>query len=361
MSGLEAKLAERPKPAAAEVYEIDPLQDPRWVEFVRTHPDASVFHTRNWLSALRAEYGYLPSVFCTSRGGARITDAVVFCRIHSWLTGKRIVSLPFSDHCEPLVSSPECLDPILQRLRAELQAKGLKYLELRPINQGVGPNRGFRESSTYVWHSIDLSRTGKALFQSFDKDCVQRRIRRAERESLDYEVGNSEELLKRFFTLFVTTRRRHYLPPQPYSWFRHLSRAFGNQLQIRLISYKGRPISTTLTLAHAQTVAYKYGGSDARFNYLGATPLLFWRTIQEAQSQGFTRMDLGRSNLDSAGLIKFKENWGAQRRTLQYFQAGALTGFELGPAARFLRRLVCPVAPQWSLIALGNMLYRHLG
>src|SRR2546430_11331216 len=35
------------------LYSLDPLEDPRWAEFVQRHPRASVFHTPGWLEALR--------------------------------------------------------------------------------------------------------------------------------------------------------------------------------------------------------------------------------------------------------------------------------------------------------------------
>ena len=31
-----------------------------------------------------------------------LENGFLFCRVESWLTGRRLVSLPFSDHCEPL-------------------------------------------------------------------------------------------------------------------------------------------------------------------------------------------------------------------------------------------------------------------
>ena len=77
------------------VYRIDPLKDERWVRFVEEHPDASVFHTPAWLTALERTYGYEPVVFTTSPPDAELKNAIVFCRIESWLTGHRIVSLPF--------------------------------------------------------------------------------------------------------------------------------------------------------------------------------------------------------------------------------------------------------------------------
>src|SRR2546430_5296635 len=89
------------------LYSLDPLEDPRWAEFVQRHPRASVFHTPGWLEALRRTYGYEPVVYTTSLPRAELTNGLVFCRVRSWLTGRRLVSLPFSDHCEPLVHNSE--------------------------------------------------------------------------------------------------------------------------------------------------------------------------------------------------------------------------------------------------------------
>ena len=38
------------------VYEIDPTTDERWDDFLQSHPEASIFHTRGWLEALRRTY-----------------------------------------------------------------------------------------------------------------------------------------------------------------------------------------------------------------------------------------------------------------------------------------------------------------
>ncbi len=45
------------------------------------------------------------SVLTTCAPDAPLTDGVVFCEVDSWLTGRRLVSLPFSDHCEPLLQT----------------------------------------------------------------------------------------------------------------------------------------------------------------------------------------------------------------------------------------------------------------
>jgi len=81
------------------VYTLDPLQDSRWAELIARHPQASVFHTMAWLQTLRRTYGYQPTVFTTTGPESALDNGIVFCQVRSWLTGRRLVSLPFSDHC----------------------------------------------------------------------------------------------------------------------------------------------------------------------------------------------------------------------------------------------------------------------
>ena len=80
------------------VFCTNPLNDARWPEFLERHPDASIFHTRAWLEALYRTYGYEPVAYTTSGPASDLTDAIVFCKVDSWLTGKRLVSLPFFEH-----------------------------------------------------------------------------------------------------------------------------------------------------------------------------------------------------------------------------------------------------------------------
>jgi hypothetical protein len=82
---------------------------------------------------LRQTYQYEPFVLTTSPSDRELTDGLVLCRINSRLTGKRLVSLPFSDHCEPLVDRQEDLEALLGSLEGELGKEDLRYIEIRPL------------------------------------------------------------------------------------------------------------------------------------------------------------------------------------------------------------------------------------
>lgn len=347
--------------ASSGCYFVDPISDLRWAALVKSHPRASVFHTRSWLIALRNAYGYEPLVATTCSPQQPLTNGVVFCQVKSWLTGRRLVSLPFSDHCEPLIDSQDELGAMLAEMTRQVRTGAWEYIEIRPISCEPSGHRELSRFDTYHLHSLDLALTEEQLFRNFHKDCVQRKIRRAEREKLQYEEGTSEALLQKFYRLFVMTRRRQNLPPQPLNWFRGLIAALGEGLTIRVATKDGLPVASIITLSHRKSMVYKYGCSNAAFNRLGATTLLFWRTIQEAKACGFEELDLGRSDVDNRGLVAFKEHWGASGRLIHYW------AYPRGPAGlpsvwkqRWARRVVSTL-PDLALEMVGKLLYRHVG
>ena len=117
------------------IYELDPITDPRWPELLQGDSRASVFHTCGWLQALRKTYGYQPIVLTTSSPEQPLANGLVLCSVKSWVTGKRLVSLPFSDHCQPLGDVEGSFDEVISYLQQLTKAGSFKYFELRPRTQ----------------------------------------------------------------------------------------------------------------------------------------------------------------------------------------------------------------------------------
>jgi CelD/BcsL family acetyltransferase involved in cellulose biosynthesis len=347
------------------IHQIDPVRDPRWAGLLQRHPRASVFHTPEWLAALKQTYGYEPHALAAATPDGELYAAVVVCRIKSWLTGSRTVSLPFSDHCEPLVETGEELQVLLGALKRELHSGKGKYLEIRPVSMAAETSMRLSLAASFCLHRLDLRPSIDEIFRRFHRDCVQRKIRRAERESLSYEEGNSEPLLAAFYSLLGLTRRRQGSAPQPIAWFRNLIASMGAKLKIRVVSSNGRPVASILTLAYKDTLVYKYGCSDKEFSKLGGTPLLFWKAIQDAKNEGLCQFDLGRSDWDDTGLIVFKDRWGATRSELNYWRLpGSRRSASAVPAARaeWKSRTARQVLPPDTVVrSAGTLLYRHMG
>jgi hypothetical protein len=289
----------------------------------------------------------------------------VFCEVKSWITGRRLVSLPFSDHCDPLIDSAVDQEELLSYAYDRAVLDGYDYVELRPRTDGecVPLTRAkLQATEALCLHRLSLDVPLDTLFHNLHKNCIQRKVQRAEREALVYQNGRSESLILRFYDLLLRTRRRHRLPPQPLHWFRNLVESMGKNLIIRLVSQDHHPVAAMLTLSHKTTVTFKYGCSDERFHHLGGTPFLFWKAIQEAKNQGLRELDLGRSDLSDTGLIQFKNRLGAVRTTLPYWR----TASENTAAGRFrwghqIAKSVLSWVPDSVFLASGKFLYRHLG
>ena len=344
------------------VWAIDPLKDVRWPELVATHPDASVFHTRGWLGALQTTYGYTPIAFTTAAPTENLTNALLFCLVRSWLTGSRLVSLPFSDHCEPLVQDAGQFQRLCAHGELLRQKERLKYVEMRSSNPVLKFDGEFVCAKKYLIHRLDIRPSLGVLYHGFHKDCIQRKIVRAERESLTYEAGRSRLLLDHLYKLLQLTRSRHHVPPQPFEWFQNLMASMGKDALIRIAFKAGQPIAGILTLDHGKQMVYKYGGSDAKFNNLGGTAMLFWQAIKEAKEAGMEVLDLGRSDLDNPGLITFKERWATASSALATWRYPAVV---VSPSIERLKvrlaKEVCAWLPGRVLRLAGRLLYRHIG
>lgn len=343
---------------------IDPLTDPRWDELVARHPDASAFHRRGWLEALRQTYGYEPFVLTSAAPGEALADGVVACRIRSWLTGTRMVSLPFADHCDPLLGDSAASERMDEALIAESKRQRCKYLELRPLRVSAGLESEFSASESFYFHELDLSPSLEQLFKNLSKDSIQRKIKRADKEKVVYEVGSSEEFIQTFYHLLLITRRRHQLPPQPIAWFRNLAKSMGDALHIRIARKDGAPIAALLTLRHRARVIYKYGCSDGAFHQLGGMPFLFWKLIEECKATGAESLDFGRSETDNEGLVTFKDKFGTNKRTLTYYRYPQIRGQKQGAGSwgdSALAKRMFSILPDGVLSMAGKMLYRHIG
>jgi len=341
---------------------LDPLLDDRWRDLVASHPRSSVFHQHGWIKALALTYGYRPTVLTSAAPGKALSDGIVFCEVQSWITGKRLVSLPFADHVEPLLEDGADTTALADWMRAQCEQEGWKYVEIRPLSWIAQPGSSLTASESFWLHTLSLEPSTERLFSVLHKSCIQRRIRRAEHERLSYEKGRSAELISEFYRLLMITRRRHRLPPQPRSWFQNLVDCMSPNVEIRLARKDGKAVAAILTLSHRNSVVYKYGCSDERFHHLGTMPFLFWKLIEESKAAGFEQVDFGRTDLDNQGLIEFKDRLGATRRQITYLRYEK-SPRKHGVVATYLpsMRHVFSVLPDPLSSLAGRVLYRHIG
>jgi len=341
----------------AMISTFDPLVDWRWRERVWQDPRASAFHTPEWLDALRRTYGFTPVGY--AKGGEHLRSAIPFCVVTSWLTGRRLVSLPFSDHCEPLVDDPTSLGEILERVASEARRSGWRYVQTRPLIPCGGLSRFESEEPSYHY-AIDLRPDLEALFKGIRYD-NRKDIRRAERSQLRHVVGRDRTFVDAYFKLHVLTRSTQGVPPQPHAWFRNLAACLGEMLDIHLLLDGDVPIAGLVTILFRDKLMWKYSASHPVLDRAGMGKSLMWRSIASGKAHGASWLDMGRVEPTNAGLAQFKERFGALRSELVYLRYPPAPVDRRRPSwVGGVARSIGPHLPVTVLAAAGRVAYRHV-
>lgn len=339
---------------------VNPIDIPRWNESLRSLPGCLFFHTSSWAEALHKSYGYQPCYFTIGEGGA--LSALLPCMgINSALTGKRGVCLPFTDYCEPVVSSATQFQAMFAAAVALGKRQGWKYLELRG---GEAFLKSEQPSEWHYGHTVDLTAGPRKLFAGL-RDSNRRNIRKAEKEHIDVGISASPAALEAFCRLNEITRRDHGLPPQPRHFFQWvydyiLSKDMG---YIVLASFRGAPIAANVYFCFEDKFLYKYGASDRAFQHLRANNLIMWEAIKWGCDHGYKSLCFGRTEPDNEGLRQFKAGWGARERVINYYRFDLRMGAFIKTPAIInpIYRKIFSKLPIPALNLLGRILYRHMG
>ena len=79
---------------------LNPLDCDGWNDLVISSGSRSFFHSSEWARVLVETYKYKPLYFALVQDD-RLRLLIPFMEVSSLITGRRGVSLPFTDFCEP--------------------------------------------------------------------------------------------------------------------------------------------------------------------------------------------------------------------------------------------------------------------
>lgn len=340
---------------------IDPLATPDWDANLANFPEATFFHTAAWARVLNTSYGY-HAVYLTTNDASRITSALPLMEVDSWLTGKRGVSLPFTDECAPLGvgDDPNSFPRLFQKAQDFGKTRKWKYLECRGARELL---ENAPASKSYFSHRLPLHDNEKTLFSGVDSS-VRRAVRKAEQNKLIVEFSRSLDSIRAFYGLFCKTRQRHGVPPQPFSFFANIQRHVleKNLGWVVLARHEGNPVAGAVFFHFGKSVIYKFGASDEKHQNLRANNLVMWEAIRRYAREGFTDLDFGRTSTSNNGLRRFKLGWGTEERKIDYVRCDlrkmqyVRNRDDKDGGMHMLYRFVPVVLSR----AVGSLLYKHI-
>jgi len=348
------------KQQAIEVKVVDPLNDPDWDRLVLSHPESNVFHRAAWAKVLCRTYGHKP-VYLQFGRDDETSGLVPLMEVISPFIGRRGVSLPFSDLCEPLVFGEWKQESLITKLLELGRERGWRYFEMRGGKRTLPGSAVSGEK--YYGHKLDLSVGVHKLFDRFEGS-VRRAIRKAEKNRLTVEITSTRKAMLDFYRLHVRTRRRHGLPPQPLPFFLNIDEEImkADLGFVTLVKKRTTPIAAAVFFYSGQTALFKFGACDERSRALRGNNLAMWESIKRLCENGLKTLHFGRTAIGDDGLRRFKLSWGTEEEPIEYFRFALQrqTWEAHRPkGARFHNQLFRRLPLMLNRL-VGSMIYPHL-
>ena len=339
---------------------INPLKYPDWNELLMTNPDASFFHTDNWARVLFESYGYIPEYLSVKKNGTLVA-LLPFMVIDSFLTGRRGVSLPFSDSSDPIATDESLYRELVDYAVRYGKQSGWRNIEIRG---GRCPRREMATYSEFYGHRLSLWRKEKAIFDGFRTN-TKRNIKESLKAGVCVTFSSSMEAVEAFYRMNLCTRKAHGIPPQPKKFFRKIQEHIleKNMGTVALASREGQYLAGAVFFHFCPTVFYKYGASHESGKLLRANNLVMWEAIRFYKEKGYRNFLFGRTEYENPGLRHYKKGYGAAEEIISYFNydlrrdCPARKKPKRGMDIKKIYRLV-PI-PLSKLV--GTLIYRHVG
>lgn len=339
---------------------VDPTEVPQWDRILPGFTDYSFFHSSAWARVLSQSYQYKALYFMLVNDSAA-KGLLPVMEVNSRLTGRRGVSLPFTDGCQALADGPAEFEPLFEAARDYGRKHKWKFLEMR----GGKFLEGAQSSSRYFFHTLSLSGTEEEVYATF-RESTRRNIRKSVASGVTVQILTTEQAVREFYRLNQITRREHGLPPQPYLFFEKIHEHILSQGQgfVALASYRDATVAAAVYFHIGEKAIYKYGASDRQYQHLRPNNLVMWEAIRQCISQGVKSLCLGRTDIEHRGLRQFKMGWGVEEHSAGYYRYDLRAQkFMPGKDGKTFgsRKTIVASTPLPVLRSIGSILYRHMG
>ena len=338
---------------------INPLDFPDWDELLLTTEDYSFFHSSSWARVLYDSYKYKPLYFSSIENDT-LSVLVPMMEVKSLLTGRRGVSLPFSDHCRPIIPDEKNCQEIMAAIVDYGRRAGWRYIEWRDAENCF---KGRKTSSSYIGHILELQENDQDLLSAF-RNSTSRNIKKAVKKGVDVGLHYSMESIRIFYRLNNMTRKMHGLPPQPFYFFKNVYKHIILRKKgcVVLAFFDKKPVAGAVYFHIGDKAFFKYGASDSNYNHLRPNNLVMWEAIRWYAQNGFRHLSFGRTDPANEGLLQFKHGWGTREVNIKYYKyslgEGAFVedGFRGRESYVLFQKLPSPL-----LHLVGFLFYRHVG
>jgi hypothetical protein len=336
------------------------VHDPRWLELISADPIATLFHHPKWIDVLTHCYRYTAWILAVTNKTGEVEAGIPLVLTRNFFGREKWVSLPFTDHCAPISKNDQALTRLMNFLENQSRLNPKLHIELR---WNYSNSEFIHKNTNYDLFRVYLSSDEHDVAKRINPKYF-RQIKIAYRRGVRIETGTSLEQMKAFYRLHTLTRKRKGIPVQPWGFFKLLWRdiiATGAGFVV-LANDGTECIAGAVFLVWNQTLIYKYSASIAKARSLLAMDPILWTAISWGCQNGFSILDMGRTDLEDIGLSRFKQRWGAEKIPLTYSIFGSNSSTEMNNSTWMpILNKIIRLSPTWIGRTFGEIFYRFSG
>ena len=327
-----------------------------WDAYVDSAAPESLYHRWVWREVIGETFGHQPYYLTAVEDGV-IRGILPLVSIRSRLFGNSLISIPFFSYGGVVADSKPIREDLLAAAVGLGRELGVRRIELR---QGDECPMSWIGASHKVTMEIHLPTTVNEMWSRISSR-MRNKIRQAE-NNLRVEWGDSDAV-SAFYKVFATNMRNLGTPVYPRKFFVNQLRHLPGQIRILSVWDCDNPVAAAFVTSHRQTVEVPWLSSTPELRKKYSSVLMYWKVIERAIEEGFSKVDLGRCSPGS-GTYEFKRHWNPVERPLHwyYWTEGGISIPQLRPdnpkfrlATRVWKRMPLVVAN-----ALGPRLVRSI-
>ena len=169
---------------SVRVLTFEEAESTGWNEMLAAHTMGSVFQHTAFIRMISTTFKHSqPYVLSLCDADGHCIGGLAIFLVKSWLTGRRLVSIPFAFYADPVVSSPEQFEVLFQAVLDLAKQEDVSYVEIkcRKSTDILTKSRLMKPVHYYRTYYLDLTKGLDAVWKRFHRSCVKQKINRAER------------------------------------------------------------------------------------------------------------------------------------------------------------------------------------
>ncbi len=296
-----------------------------WKGLVDEYPNATLFHTPEWLRVLKEGFPHIEiKLYAIVNGKNRIIGLlpVELARKGPFKLGGSPLPGLFTPYQGPLLlDSPSIV--VEEVLKNVVQVCKPHYLAVSFSPEGSSGMRGSGNPTSWELKKtilLDLALGAEKLWEKLKAE-TRNQVRQAERRGVEiYTPKSPDEWLEDYCAMHeaVYSRQGMKPPAKPVFYQALWDNLYGKgQLKIILAKHKGKTIAGGIFPVYKKTVYFLDGASFREHQKLRGNNLIQWYVISWAASEGLHVYDMVGANVPS--IAHFKRGFGGAEAKFPYF------------------------------------------